>query len=282
VSLLDDGTYRAGKGPPTHVRASVNGSAQELLITRSHPRRGGGRRGRVTGFSAQSRRRFIRKLASIDEKAYRPNQVLFISITYHRTWPEDPAVQYGQLKRWHRRVERRYGPIPLFWKKELQRRGAPHYHLVVFLPAELATERRIGEFVDFATESWIDVVAGPSDCRELMARHALRCTRKGSWRSLITYASKRMSNTDEAGDGRSTGRIWGSLRAKELPVSHEIVPVTYPDFLRLRRTFGKIAEAGQGRHRRRGGRRGAFVNQHVLLSYPELARLLNFLGYRLL
>ena len=252
-------------------------------MERCHKRRGGGRRGRVTTFSPQSRRRFIRKMASVDQGADGPNRLLFLSMTYHRNWPEDPAVQYDQLRRCHRKLERRFGRIPLFWKKEFQTRGSPHYHLVAFLPAELATRRQISKFVDFATACWIDVVAGPEGSRELMARHAVCCTRKGSWRSLISYATKRMGSTAGTRDGQPPGRMWGAFRAKEMLISHEIIAVTYQDYLRLRRIFRKIVEAGQGRRRGgRWGRWGALVNQHVLLSCHELARLLAFLGCRLL
>jgi hypothetical protein len=51
----------------------------------------------------------------------------FVTLTYHEQWPEDPHEQWLQLKAWARRM----GAPWVLWRRELQARGAPHWHLLV-------------------------------------------------------------------------------------------------------------------------------------------------------
>lgn len=71
---------------------------------------------------------------------YRP---LFVTLTYAAGDAWEPKAISDYLKRldsWKHSMQRKHGctiHIPYVWTLELQKRGAPHYHLVVWLPSFL-------------------------------------------------------------------------------------------------------------------------------------------------
>jgi len=71
---------------------------------------------------------------------YRP---LFLTLTYRdgASWePKAISSYFKRLNSWRLSMQRKYGcPIhlPYVWTCELQKRGAPHYHIVLWLPAFL-------------------------------------------------------------------------------------------------------------------------------------------------
>lgn len=92
----------------------------------------GGARGEVQEFSAGSRRRLAERLARADVRAMMGQYAArFVTITYPADYPSARSSK-GHLAALFRRVRRRYGEFPAFWKLERQKRGAPHYHFVCF------------------------------------------------------------------------------------------------------------------------------------------------------
>lgn len=97
----------------------------------THIKNGGGVRGEVKGFSKAARRRLIRKIGSIDRNAV-PQMPIFLTLTYPRDWPSDPKQWKKHLDTWVKRLKRKHSKVCAIWKLEPQKRGAPHYHLIVF------------------------------------------------------------------------------------------------------------------------------------------------------
>ena len=110
--------------------------------TSGGPRRGGGSRGRVRGFSAASKRRLMRAAAAI-EWGKLPGWAAFVTLTY----PGEAGAQFiardGQqarrdLRRFKERLRRHLAkleaPLRALWKLEFQRRGVVHWHLLVVVP----------------------------------------------------------------------------------------------------------------------------------------------------
>src|SRR5215210_8200415 len=85
-----------------YVSSAVGGSLSTLsfedTITKnqlSPPRRhGGGIRDRVRGFSRTSRTNLLRRLASINRRAFRTfkGRIVFVTLTYPEEYPEGPEV----------------------------------------------------------------------------------------------------------------------------------------------------------------------------------------------
>ncbi len=257
------------------VRTAINGCSAELQTSAYHQRVGGGKRGRVTGQSRQARNRLIRRLAAIDQKQYPATHVLFVTLTYHRKWPENPEGWKAHIDAWRKRLERKHGPLAAVWVKEFQKRGAPHFHLVFFLDEPASDE--------LVTTMWIGWYEVAGDRSHWHRRYGFRAESPRTWRGVMSYASKYISKDDQhqymSPDGEllPTGRMWGVWREKLLPIRYEAHRITYRQYLQLRRWFRRRSQPKQGRHRSRC-HRSNLTNQHTLLDYGELNRLLAWLG----
>src|SRR5918995_4941921 len=102
-----------------HVSSAVGGSVSTLLIedtttkNRLRPSRccGGGIREKVSGFSRPSRRNLLRRLASINRRAFRAfkGRMVFVTLTYPGEYPQDPVLCKDHLKALRKRLQREYG-----------------------------------------------------------------------------------------------------------------------------------------------------------------------------
>lgn len=126
-------------------------------------------RGEVHGWSAASRRRMMRTFAELD---FSPMEQLgglpaMVTLTLPGDWltvaPTAAAFKRHFLV-WRKRFERTWGtPWVGLWKLEFQRRGAPHLHLYMVLPAGTVAIPGDGaaDFKRWLGWSWADVVAHP-------------------------------------------------------------------------------------------------------------------------
>lgn len=85
-------------------------------------------RGLVNGFSGGARRRLMRKIAMLRSDA-RP---LFVTLTYPMEFTRDWREWKNDLHKFARRFGRMYPQGAFVWRLEPQRRGAPHFHLLVY------------------------------------------------------------------------------------------------------------------------------------------------------
>ena len=139
--------------------------------------------GLIREFSPRSRRRLREAVAEIDwaaavrsvtEATGQPARLVFVMLSYPgdwRRWAPDPeaCVEHLELlyKRLARKLGRRLGvpvKVPCVWKREFQRRGAPHFHLVLVVPQVLDGE----PLRSWLSREWYDVV-GSGDERHLRA-----------------------------------------------------------------------------------------------------------------
>src|SRR5918993_5801984 len=125
------------------VSSSVGGSVSTLSFEdtktgnrlRPSKRHGRGMRDRVRGFSRESRRNLLRRLASINRAAFKAfkGRLISITLTYPHEYPDDPEVCKNHLKALRRRLQRKFGEFAGFWRMGIQRRGAWHFHLLLFV-----------------------------------------------------------------------------------------------------------------------------------------------------
>lgn len=191
----------------------------------------GGSRGRVTMFSEDSRRRLLRRCNQVNRSNISPERVWFITLTYPASWPGDPHQWKRDLQDWQKRLYRRWGIMSAIWKLEPQKRGAPHFHLLLFVPAAFACglefvkwyrDRKgrkralwrggkLLEFRSWLAQSWFEVV-GSGDPKHLEA--GTQCDPLFSWRGVIRYASVYLGKATcfadpETGEVLPVGRFWG-------------------------------------------------------------------------
>lgn len=189
------------------------------------PRCGGGRRGSVVGFSRASRKRLLDRLARLRDEV----DPLFLTLTFPD--PVDCRQARRCLDSWAKRMRRRFPMFAAVWRIELQKRGVPHFHLLIwgcpFLP------------VSDVRELWRDVIGyeGPHTVQ-------IGITQPRGWRAVAAYVSKYMAKPQDGAEmaesvlsagfldpvtyltaieGRSWGVIgrdclpWAELRSMSIP-----------------------------------------------------------------
>jgi hypothetical protein len=267
------------KGPHqdvAYVSSAVGGSLSTLSFedtkTRnqlSPPRRhGGGNRDRVKGFSRTSRTNLLRRLASINRTAFKGfrGRMIFVTLTYPRKYPEDPELCKRHLKALRKRLQREYGSFAAFWRLGIQKRGAWHSHLLLFVGSSVGS---IGELRRFISSSWYEVTGKVSEGH---LRTGTRVEAVKKWKEATSYVERYMAKPEVFPEGSETGRIWGVWNKDLLPVRWETVQVSLRDAFRIRRIYRKLA-------RRKGS--GSLRRITVFIRHENVLSLLESLGYQL-
>ena len=102
---------------------------------------------KITGWSRRSRARMVATMAELDlaPLLMQQDEPAMVTLTYPGDWeavaPHGPAVK-AHLRAFFKRFERAWGmPWRGVWKLEFQRRGAPHFHLLMVPPSGLEIGR---------------------------------------------------------------------------------------------------------------------------------------------
>jgi hypothetical protein len=219
--------YRAGAS----LLKSCKGGQTEAI--------GGGRRGKVEGFSSNARRRLLQTIGSIRRDAVLP---LFITLTYPDKYP-DPKTSKRHLDTFFKRFARAFPLHGTIWKLEPQKRGAPHYHLLTW-------GCELDQVFEFVTSSWHDI-AGGGDILHLrwhrgeLGNGNLPCVQQvQSFNGVWSYASKYLGKTfDVSGwEDKWTGRYWGVVRRTNIPFGKLIQePVTWDKAVQVQRYQRRFA-----------------------------------------
>ena len=231
-------------------------------------RRGGGIRDKVRGFCRASRRNLLRRLASINRRAFRTfkGRLISITLTYPHEHPEDPEVCKNHLKALRRRLQRKCGYFAGFWRLGIQKRGAWHFHVLLFVGQSVGS---IGELRRFISSSWYEVTGKVAE-GHLRAGTRVEAVKK--WKQATSYAERYMAKPEQFPEGLQTGRIWGVWNEELLPVQWETVQVSFKNAFRIRRIYRRLAK-------RKGS--GSLHSITVFVRHENVVRLLEFLGYRL-
>jgi hypothetical protein len=190
-----------------------------------------GIRGEVVGFSAASRRRLLYLVASINRSDV--GVPLFVTLTYPgEEWErfggrkEDVKRHLDTLHHW---LSYHYPSAVVIWRQEFQKRGAPHFHLLVFGV----------EFIDcyLVAFEWYRVVGSGQESHLAAGTQVKGCK---SWEQATAYVAKYMAKLETfAGSDvpihSRPGRIWGVWNREALPRELVGYGLTDHQFFRLRR-----------------------------------------------
>lgn len=186
---------------------------------------------RVTSWSRKSRANMRRTLAALDyAPLFAEGRIpAMITLTYPGDWltvAPAPSVCKRHVDLLRKRYQRAWGhKLVAVWKREFQRRGAPHYHLFMTPPVGKSNGGRGLGFGEWLSQTWAAIVAHP-DADE-RRRHVLagtginygKGTRMSDPRRMATYFAKHgvYSAKDYQNDapaewadsGEGVGRFWG-------------------------------------------------------------------------
>lgn len=192
------------------------------------------KRGKIQGFTIGAARRMRRQVKSINRNRVGADQVVFIALTYPSEFPAARATK-KHLDTFLKRFRRLHPGAAGWWKLEPQRRGAPHYHLLLVVPGGY----HLQELRSWCSSSWYEVV-GSGDVKHLKA--GTRVDQVKDWRGVDLYLSKYVAKPVETDDLDPTwvhpGKWWGVFNRKGLPIDIQTARVTpegVPVMLRVMR-----------------------------------------------
>ena len=211
----------------------------------------GGKRGRCMGFSASSRRRIKRLLACVNWDTLPPAH--FVTLTYHDV-PPDWLARFRAFLQVLRREDTVY-----LWRVELQRRGAPHFHLILWSNADT---------IDHLRTRWHDIANPESRHHRL---HGFDSSRLGSYRSACAYLRKYITKVDDrewiAETELAGRRVWGASRT--LPINARVkFDITESGYVLLKRISRRLLRARRtARNRAQSDRRPLPMPRATFGSY---------------
>ena len=221
---------------------------------------GGGIRAVVRGLSARSSYRMHEAICRMGfecQDSGRRN--LMLTLTYPGVWPRDGRKVKRHLEAILKRLERRCGRVPLLWKLEFQRRGAPHYHLLL----SVDKGEDLAEWRVWISQAWYEVV-GSGDARHLAAGTNLELVhgRVGSYFAHYVGKEKGKRYQNKVPEGfENCGRLWGTRGGLSRAVDPRRLKLTQEQFYRGRRVARRMYRAATGRKAKHGkGCRTSFWN----------------------
>lgn len=217
---VDDSFQKAVDGfSPWEPRDSLTHSSELVDLLVKDDEGGSGRpgnKGKVTGFSKDSRRYLMRECAKIDRR-FLP--VMFTLTYADDEWKADPdSWKRSDLRAFQMKLQRKYGDFAALWRLELKPRltgdrvgeVAPHFHLIVWLdPANMERKEKMDRPELLRMREWVD---------ESWGRGRTRVESIRSSRGTTSYISKYIAKADTEEivsaypDG--LGRVWGKWGAK--------------------------------------------------------------------
>lgn len=189
-----------------------------------------GKRSLVTEFSRSSRLRLLQKMATI--KPSKDFKAVFLTLTYGQRFPS-PREAKRHLDSFLKRIARRYEKVSAFWRFDFQKRGAPHFHLLLFGLPFLAKE---------TVKTWWGEIIGRDYwdySRNIVEPPFTRIEFVRSHKQASSYVSKYVAKREGSGfnigsyltvEGKfihpltgeecgSIGRWWGVFNAEALPLA---------------------------------------------------------------
>lgn len=189
----------------------------------------------ITTFTKKSRLNMLKKLNKVDFN--NGKQPYFITLTYPGRYPTDSKQYKSDLDVFIKRMKREFGELAYLWRLEAQKRGAPHYHFIIYFEKEFKKEY----LKHWVSQNWFEVVQRSwliKDERHLRAGTNVKSI--NGIRQAMCYVSKYM--TKDQDDGlKDQGRYWAASQnwGDLILESFELSSQQLIQFRRLMRTFLK-------------------------------------------
>lgn len=173
-------------------------------------------RGLITHFSKRSRFRLFTLLSQIDDNL--PFNPVFVSLTYHYGHLNNPKSTKSQLHIFLTRL-RQFDPgVQFIWRIELQSRGAPHYHLIIF-PSIPGKNHEDKSYNLKLSKIWHSI-ADPGSRRH--KEYGCNIKTINSYSEACAYLSKYVAKEFSEGAALIKGKHWGCSRSLPVKVKDNI------------------------------------------------------------
>lgn len=196
-----------------YVEVWEGGNLVEVVYaaSESKPVAAGHNRGKVRGFSRTAKLRLLRKVSKVRTDA----PAVFATLTYPAQFPTVEQAK-KHVDALGKRLNR-LGPYGFFWRFEYQKRGAPHFHLIVY------GVKHLHRFRTWLAKTWYEI------CGTGLHAH-LQAGTQADWvrshKGVMHYAAKYLSKEGQkkiadpsTGEIVNTGdgRQWGVVGRKNIP-----------------------------------------------------------------
>lgn len=163
--------------------------------------------GDIKAFSKKARLRLMKKLFRFDFKS--KNDLYFVTLTYPGRYPEERETYKNDLDVFRKRLKRKFGEISYIWRLEAQKRGAPHYHFILYFEDDKPSLEKLKKWV---SQNWYQVVQRLWEEKdEKHLRAGTNCKKVNNFRHAIAYVSKYMAKVEQD-KLIDQGRYWGASR----------------------------------------------------------------------
>lgn len=222
---------------PSKITLKVQGRLLKVTVhTTSEEMIGGGLRGKVSAFSRASRLRLLQKMHTI--KPVGNFHATFITLTYGQEFPS-PTVAKRHMDNFLKRLRRRWLYSSGFWRFEFQKRGAPHFHLLLFglpfVPKDTIAKwwaNTIGlQFQDTSSGeprapfTRIEAIRSHRKAAAYVSKYVAKCDDSGFNFPAYLTAEGEFIHPQTGEISQSIGRWWGVYNALWLPTD-EVVELT--------------------------------------------------------
>jgi len=182
-------------------------------------------RGEVTGFSKRSRLRLMHLFATLSDAP-----AMFITLTYGQKYPT-AAKAKTHLKSLFKRLQRENPDASMVWRIELQKRLAPHFHLILYGFKFISFKRLRAMWLEVIGHEYANTANGTIKCP------SMKVIRMKGTRQVSAYVSKYVAKQEDAGTldsepylaaQKEIGRHWGVMGSDKLPYAQKII-IELPD-----------------------------------------------------
>jgi hypothetical protein len=155
-------------------------------------------RGKIKGISRKSRKNLLRLLNKIE-----PNgNYYFVTLTYGKNYSLDFKEWKKHLHRLFSSLKYHYPKLSSIWRLEFQKRGAPHYHLLLSVP-DKPSQSKLRLLI---RKIWLRAIQDNSYATH---RHAVRVDVVRDLKKCGFYLSLYQSKDANDRQDIATGREWG-------------------------------------------------------------------------
>jgi len=176
-----------------------------------------GNKHNITHFSAHAKSNMLYTVAKIRRDCL-PS---FVTLTYPKIYDSDCKAWKRDLHNFILRLNRAFPEVAGIWKLEPQKRGAPHYHLLVW-------NISCSDLQDYVPYAWHDI-AGDGDSLHLawhlgqLGDKNINCVQEvTTQKSMYRYVLKYVSKSSMEG-WQNVGKWWGVFFRERLPFGKEVV-----------------------------------------------------------
>jgi len=170
-------------------------------------------RGAIEGMSRKARRRLLLALAMVS----RLDPCHFVTLTYCE-FSEDFEEWHLHLDSFSKALARRFPEYCGFWRLQFQQRGAPHFHLILWL----GKSENCAELSNWFSITWSRITRNSHLKKHL--DHGADVQEAGDFRQTGFYLSLYQGKGEQDRTDIKTGRLWGMLgrsRLRLVPLSED-------------------------------------------------------------